>query len=92
MAHAIPSTIDLAPWYLEQGRWAVPANGDFIPLEMTSAGTLHKSRVTWAKPAPLGFRCGILSTRKVGGVRFVKIGRISVSFCVSGHDRPIKGT
>lgn len=31
----------------------------------------------------------LFSTRKVGGVRFVKLGRFCFSFCVSSHSAPI---
>lgn len=30
------------------------------------------------------------STRKVGGIRFVKIGRLSFSFCLAKSAKPIK--
>ena len=30
-----------------------------------------------------------LSTRKVGGLRFVKIGRLTLMFCVSNAYRPL---
>ena len=30
------------------------------------------------------------STRKVGGLRFVKIGRFSISFCVTRRFEPVK--
>lgn len=30
-----------------------------------------------------------VSTRKVGGIRFLKIGRLTFSFCVSARYRPI---
>lgn len=32
-----------------------------------------------------------ISTRKVGGLRFVKIGRFCFSFCISRYYRPIGG-
>lgn len=32
-----------------------------------------------------------ISTRKVGGLRFVKIGRFCFSFCISRCYRPIGG-
>lgn len=31
-----------------------------------------------------------VSFRKVGGLRFLKIGRLTVSFCVTAKYRPIK--
>lgn len=32
-----------------------------------------------------------LSTRRVGGIRFLRIGRITITLCVSRGYRPIKG-
>jgi hypothetical protein len=32
-----------------------------------------------------------VSTRKVGGIRFVKVGRLTMSFCVSKEYKAIKG-
>lgn len=32
-----------------------------------------------------------ISTRKVGGLRFLKIGRLCLCFCVTRHYRPIGG-
>ena len=32
-----------------------------------------------------------VSTRRVGGLRFVKIGRLTVSWCVSREYRPLNG-
>jgi hypothetical protein len=37
-------------------------------------------KITFRKPKILSFR---LSTRKVGGIRFVRVGKLVFSFCVS---------
>lgn len=33
-----------------------------------------------------------ISYRRVGGLRFLKVGRLTVQWCVSSSYRPIKGT
>jgi len=33
-----------------------------------------------------------ISTRRVGGIRFLKVGRLTLSFCVAQSVKPIKGS
>lgn len=33
-----------------------------------------------------------ISYRRVGGLRFLKLGRLTIQWCVSSSYRPIKGT
>lgn len=74
--------IDIVQMTAVQGRWVLPRGQsimhDVIVLSAGFVGLL----LTYA---PVN-----VSARRVGGIRFLKVGRFCVSFCVTREYRPIK--
>jgi len=64
-----------------------PAWLDYVPYDPAHRPAAAVPRIRYHDaPAPRAFN---ISTRRVGGLRFIKIGRLCLSFCITKEYRPL---
>jgi hypothetical protein len=89
MRQATAATNFFKPNLLTTFKTRLTSNLAFKPTRFkTMFNALAGFGITWPRLTPLK-GCINASTRKVGGLRFVKLGRFTLMFCISREYRPL---